>query len=61
MVTPEKGILAPDESGGTIAKRFAGIGVVSTDQTRHDYREFLFRAADAIKQHISGIILCGID
>jgi len=55
MVTPEKGILAPDESGGTIAKRFAGIGVVSTDQTRRDYRDC--SAADAIKQHISGIIL----
>lgn len=57
MVAPGKGILAADESAGTIAKRFAAIGVESTQATRRDYRELLFRAEDAIRRHISGIIL----
>ncbi|WP_139024682.1 class I fructose-bisphosphate aldolase, partial [Bradyrhizobium sp. STM 3843] len=39
MVTPGKGILAADESTGTIKKRFDAIKVESTDETRRDYRE----------------------
>ena len=56
MVTPGKGILAADESSGTIKKRFDAIGVESTEDTRRDYREMLFRSAEGMK-HISGVIL----
>jgi len=56
MVAPGKGILAADESGGTIKKRFDAIGVESTEDARRDYREMLFRAGDGMK-HISGVIL----
>ena len=57
MVAPGKGILAADESTGTIAKRFAAIGVDSTQVTRRDYRQLLFSAEDAISRYISGVIL----
>lgn len=57
MVAPGKGILAADESAGTIAKRFAAIGVDSTQVTRRDYRQFLFRTEEAINRYISGVIL----
>ncbi|BAM87236.1 fructose-bisphosphate aldolase [Bradyrhizobium oligotrophicum S58] len=55
MVTPGKGILAADESTGTIKKRFDAIKVESTEQNRRDYREMLFRS-DGMK-YISGVIL----
>lgn len=57
MVAPGKGILAADESSGTIKKRFDAIGVESTEDNRRDYREMLFRSKDAMSQHISGVIL----
>src|ERR1700754_4962230 len=57
MVAPGRGILAADESSGTIKKRFDSIGVESTADSRRDYRELLFRSADAMKNHISGVIL----
>ncbi len=57
MVAPGKGILAADESTGTIKKRFDSINVDSTEDTRRDYREMLFRADTAMKNHISGVIL----
>jgi fructose-bisphosphate aldolase, class I len=57
MVADGKGILAADESSGTIKKRFDAIGVDSTPDTRRDYREFMFRSMDAMKNHISGVIL----
>jgi fructose-bisphosphate aldolase class I len=57
MVAPGKGILAADESSGTIKKRFDAIGVESTADSRRDYRELLFRSSDAMKNHISGVIL----
>ena len=56
MVAPGKGILAADESSGTIKKRFHAIGVESTEDNRRDYREMLFRSAEGMK-HISGVIL----
>jgi fructose-bisphosphate aldolase class I len=56
MVAKGKGILAADESGGTIKKRFDAIGVESTETNRRDYREFMFRT-DAMKSCISGVIL----
>jgi fructose-bisphosphate aldolase class I len=57
MVAPGRGILAADESSGTIKKRFDSIGVESTPDSRRDYRELLFRAADAMSKCISGVIL----
>jgi len=57
MVAPGKGILAADESTGTIKKRFDAIGVENTEDNRRDYREMMFRTAEAMKNHISGVIL----
>jgi fructose-bisphosphate aldolase class I len=57
MVTPGKGILAADESTGTIKRRFDAIGVESTEDNRRDYRELLFRSTDAMRSCISGVIL----
>ncbi len=57
MVAKGKGILAADESTSTIQKRFDAIGVESTDSSRRDYREMMFRAGPAMKNNISGVIL----
>ena len=57
MVAPGKGLLAADESSGTIKKRFDAIGVASTEDNRRDYREMLFRSREAMSQSISGVIL----
>jgi len=57
MVAPGRGILAADESTGTIKKRFDSIGIESTPITRRDYRELLFRSKDAMSKNISGVIL----
>jgi fructose-bisphosphate aldolase class I len=57
MVVPGKGLLAADESSGTIKKRFDAIKVVSTEDTRRDYREMLLRTRDAMTKCISGVIL----
>ena len=57
MVTPGKGILAADESSGTIKKRFDAIKVESTEDSRRDYREMLFRSQEAMSKYISGVIL----
>jgi len=57
MVAPGRGILAADESSGTIKKRFDSIGAECTGDTRRDYREMLFRSSDAMSKHISGVIL----
>jgi fructose-bisphosphate aldolase class I len=56
MVAPGKGILAADESTGTIKKRFDKIRLESTVESRRAYRELLFTAPDA-ERHISGAIL----
>lgn len=57
MVAEGQGILAADESTGTIKKRFDSINVESTEDNRRDYREMLFRADEAMKNNISGVIL----
>ncbi|RAZ73826.1 class I fructose-bisphosphate aldolase [Mesorhizobium atlanticum] len=57
MVSGGKGLLAADESSGTIKKRFDVIGVESTADNRRDYREMMFRASDAMSKYISGVIL----
>ena len=56
MVAKGKGILAADESGGTIKKRFDSIKLESTEEARRTYREMLFTAPNA-PQYISGVIL----
>ena len=56
MVAKGRGILAADESTGTIQKRFDKIGVENSETNRRDYRELMFRAADGMK-YISGVIL----
>src|SRR3989440_8174382 len=57
LVAPGKGLLAADESPGTIKKRFDAINVVSTEETRRDYREMLLRSKEAMARYISGVIL----
>jgi fructose-bisphosphate aldolase class I len=57
MVADGKGILAADESTGTIKKRFDTIGAESTPLNRRDYREMMFSATEAMRNHISGVIL----
>jgi fructose-bisphosphate aldolase class I len=56
MVTKGKGILAADESGGTIKKRFDAIKLESTEEARRTYRELLFTTA-GMQDFISGVIL----
>jgi fructose-bisphosphate aldolase class I len=56
MVAPGRGILAADESTGTIKKRFDAIGVENTEEHRRDYREMMFRAKEAMA-YVSGVIL----
>ena len=57
MVTPGQGILAADESTGTIGKRFDSINTESSFEKRRDWREMLFRTDAAMRDHISGVIL----
>ena len=56
IVGPQKGVLAADESSGTIKKRFDGIDVESTEESRRFYRELLFTATEATP-YIGGVIL----
>ncbi len=56
LVAPGKGILAADESTGTIEKRLKSIEVESTEDKRRDYREMLF-TTPGLGDHISGVIL----
>jgi fructose-bisphosphate aldolase class I len=56
MVAKDKGILAADESSGTIKKRFDKIKLESTEESRRTYREMLFTTPGA-SDYISGVIL----
>jgi fructose-bisphosphate aldolase class I len=56
LVAPGKGILAADESDGTIGRRFAAVGVESTEDTRRAYRELLL-GAPGVEDYLSGVIL----
>jgi fructose-bisphosphate aldolase, class I len=56
LLAPGRGILAADESTGTIAKRFAAINVANTEETRRAYREMLF-TTPGMAEFISGVIL----
>ena len=57
MVSGGRGLLAADESTATIKKRFDAINLVSSEESRRDYREMLFRSDGAMKKYISGVIL----
>lgn len=56
LATPGKGLLAADESTGTIAKRLGSVGVESTEENRRNLRELLF-TTPGIEECISGVIL----
>ena len=56
LTAPGKGILAADESDGTIAKRFKEVNVTSTEEARREYRELLF-STPRLNDYISGVIL----
>jgi len=56
LVRPGRGILAADESGPTITKRFSALGIESTETTRRDYRAMLFTTPEA-EQYLAGVIL----
>lgn len=56
LVAPGKGILAADESGPTIEKRFKNVGVICTEEARRAYRELLF-TTEGLDAFISGVIL----
>jgi fructose-bisphosphate aldolase class I len=56
LVAPGKGILAADESFGTIGKRFEAVGIESSEESRRAYREMLF-TTDGIGEFLSGVIL----
>src|SRR6201997_2598328 len=56
LVAEGKGILAADESGGTIKKRFDTIGLESTEENRRAYRDMLFTTPGA-EEYVSGVIL----
>ncbi|RDV04760.1 class I fructose-bisphosphate aldolase [Undibacter mobilis] len=57
MTAAGKGILAADESTGTIKKRFDAINTENTEDNRRDYREMMFRTTEAMKNYVSGVIL----
>lgn len=57
MVTPGQGLLAADESTGTIGKRLASIATENNEDNRRDWREMLFRTDKAMQDHVSGVIL----
>jgi fructose-bisphosphate aldolase class I len=57
MVAPGKGILAADESSGTIKKRIDANNVESTEENRREYSEMLFRSSEAMSNYVSGVIL----
>jgi fructose-bisphosphate aldolase class I len=57
VISSGKGILAADESSGTMGKRFANIGVENTEENRRKYRQLLFSVAKEELEGISGVIL----
>lgn len=57
IVAPGKGILAADESTGTIGKRFANINVENNEENRRLYRQLLFTADASIANYLGGVIL----
>ena len=56
LVAPKKGILAADESGGSIKKKFSAMNIEDSFENRHDYRNIFFTAPN-LEDYISGVIL----
>lgn len=56
MMAPGKGILAADESGGNIHKKFESLGIADTEQKRRDYRNLLLSTPE-LERYVSGVIL----
>ena len=56
LLAPRKGILAADESPGTLEKRFDNVNVPCTEETRREYRELLF-STPGLSAYVSGVIL----
>ncbi|KAI0989027.1 hypothetical protein GJ496_009082 [Pomphorhynchus laevis] len=57
IVSKGKGILAADESTGSMAKRLGPIGLENTEENRRQYRQLLFTAPDDLAKYISGVIM----
>lgn len=57
IVAPGKGILAADESTGSMGKRLGPIGVENTEENRRRYREVLFTSEACITENVSGVIM----
>jgi fructose-bisphosphate aldolase class I len=57
IVAPGKGILAADESTGSMEKRLTSIGLENTEENRRKYRQTLFTGSDELGKYISGVIL----
>lgn len=57
IVAPGKGILAADESAGTMGKRLANIGLENTEESRRSYRELLFTTDKSVGRYLGGVIL----
>lgn len=57
IAAPGKGILAADESTGTMGKRLTGINVENTEENRRQYRQLLFTSGKELAEHVSGVIL----
>ena len=56
LMAPKKGILAADESGGSIKKKFAELEIEDTFENRHDYRNIFFTTPD-LEKYVNGVIL----
>ena len=56
LLVPKKGILAADESGGSIKKKFAQLSIEDTFENRHAYRDIFFTTPD-LENYVSGVIL----
>ncbi|VDO80968.1 unnamed protein product [Onchocerca flexuosa] len=57
IVTPGKGILAADESTGSMDKKLKPIGLENVEENRRLYRQLLFTAGDEMSKYISGVIM----
>ena len=57
MVQPGQGILAADESNGTMQKRFDPLGIENSESNRRNYRQMLFSSEQAMNDNIGGVIL----
>ncbi|KHN80527.1 Fructose-bisphosphate aldolase 1 [Toxocara canis] len=57
ILAPGKGILAADESTGSMDKKLKPIGLENTEENRRQYRQLLFTTPDQVSRYISGVIM----